>query len=87
MTKRGRILRDTNVGPGMLTADGTQYNFTLEHMWISDVPPRVGMPVDVHFNAEGSLESVAAVSATQIAKEQAQKALAGAMRHRPSAEA
>ena len=30
MTKRGRILRDTNAGPGLITVEGTQYTFVLE---------------------------------------------------------
>ena len=81
MTKRGRILRDTNVGPGMLTVDGTQYSFTLEGMWRSDIPPRTGMMVEVNFNSAGAPEAVYAVSEGQIAKEQAQKALASALHH------
>lgn len=77
MTKRGRILRDTNTGPGVLTVEGAQYTFTLEKMWRSDVPPRIGMPVDVFFAPDGVLEAVDAVSEGQIAKEQAQWALSG----------
>ena len=34
-TKRGRVLRDTNVGAGLVTVDGRQYSFTLETMWVS----------------------------------------------------
>ena len=79
MTKRGRILRDTNTGPGVLTVEGAQYTFTLEKMWRSDVPPRVGMPVDVSFAPDGVLEAVDAVSEGQIAREQAQWALSGVL--------
>jgi hypothetical protein len=77
MTKRGRILRDTNIGPGLLTVDGTQYTFLLEGMWKSEVPPRAGMSVDVLFDQTGTPEGVYAVSETQIAKEQAQKTFSG----------
>lgn len=80
MTKRGRILRDTNVGPGLLTAEGVQYTFLLEGMWKSDVPPRTGMSVEVHFNGEGAPEKVYAVAEGQLAKEQAEQALAEARR-------
>ncbi len=81
MTKRGRVLRDTNVGPGLVTVEGRQYSFLLEGMWRSDVPPRTGMTVDVGFDAEGAPVEVYAVSESQIAKEQAHKALDGALRH------
>ena len=81
MTKRGRVLRDTNIGPGLLTVEGKQYSFLLEGMWRSDVPPRTGMTVDVNFDSEGAPAEVYAVSESQIAKEQAQKAFDGALRH------
>ncbi len=41
MTQRGRVLRDTNTGPGLVTVDGKQFAFMLEEMWRSDVPPRM----------------------------------------------
>lgn len=81
MTKRGRVLRDTNIGPGLLTVEGKQYSFLLEGMWRSEVPPRTGMSVDVNFDPEGAPVEVYAVSESQIAKEQAQKAFDGALRH------
>lgn len=80
MTRRGRILRDTNNGPGLLAVDGRQYSFTLEDMWLSDVPPRPGMIVDVAFDSQDAPRSVQAVPDNQIAKEQADQALAGARR-------
>lgn len=79
MTKRGRILRDTNAGPGMLTVEGIQYVFTLEGMWRSDVPPRTGMTVDVDFDNNSAPKAVYAVSETQVAKEQAQRAVPDAL--------
>jgi hypothetical protein len=65
------------MGPGLLTVEGTQYTFLLEGMWKSEVPPRAGMSVDVTFNQAGTPEGVFAVSESQIAKEQAQKAFSG----------
>lgn len=79
--KRGRVLRDTHAGPGLLVVDSVQHLFTLENMWRSDVPPRAGMVVDVTFTSDGALASVAAVPEAQVAKEQAQTVLAGALRH------
>ncbi len=80
MTKRGRILRDTNAGPGLLTIEGKQYSFVLEGMWRSEVPPRTGMPVDVQFDAQGAPEAVLAVSEGQLAREQANQTLEGVKR-------
>lgn len=70
--KRGRILRDTGVGPGLLTVEGIQYTFQLEGMWRSEVPPRAGMAVDVVFDRTGAPATVCAVSEGQVAKEQTQ---------------
>ncbi len=81
MTKRGRVLRDTNIGPGLLTVEGKQYSFRLEGMWRSEVPPRLGMTVDVNFDGDGAPAEVFAVSESQIAKEHAQRAFDGALRH------
>lgn len=81
MTVRGRVLRDTNAGPGLLAAGGKQYSFTLENMWQSELPPRLGMPVEIDFGAEGRPESVRMVPDTQVAQEQAAAALAEARRH------
>jgi hypothetical protein len=72
MTKRGRILRDTSVGPGLLTVEGTQYTFLLEGMWRSEMPPRTGMAVDVIFDRTGAPAIVCAVSEGQVAKEGSQ---------------
>jgi hypothetical protein len=81
MTKRGRVLRDTNAGPGLVTVEGKQYSFTLEDMWVSEIPPRPGMVVEVTFDGSGAPRSVAAVPENQLAKEQAQHAFEGARRH------
>ncbi len=80
MTERGRVLRDTNVGPGLLTVHGKQYAFTLEDMWKSELPPRPGMIVDVTFNTEGAPQAVCTVPDGQVAKEQAEQALVDARR-------
>lgn len=75
MFKRGRILRDTNAGDGLLSLEGRQIPFTLESNWTSDEPPRVGAYVDVSFNEDGTLASVVFVDEKTLAKEQASKVL------------
>lgn len=75
MTRRGKILRDTNVGPGLLVVDGTQYPFMLEGQWRSDLPPRVGMMVEVELDSAGTVAGVTAVADSVIAKEQADLAM------------
>ena len=78
MSKRGRILRDTNAGPGLVTVEGQQHQFTLEGVWKSAVPPKPDMAVDVDFAADGAVSSIAAVPESQIAKEQAELVMAAA---------
>ena len=84
MTQRGRVLRDTSAGPGLLAVDGKQYSFTLEGSWRSDVPPKVGMVVMVDLASDGTVRAVSAVPESQVAKEQAELALVAA-RERGSA--
>ena len=80
MTQRGRVLRDTNAGPGLLTVDGKQYSFTLEDMWQSELPPRMGMIVEVQFNGDGAPEKVSMMPEGQVAREQAAAHLAEAQK-------
>ena len=75
MTRRGRILRDTSVGAGLLVIDGTQYSFQLEGQWRSDQPPRTGMVIDAEFDGSGQIVAVRAVPEGAIAREQADQAL------------
>jgi hypothetical protein len=78
MTKRGKILRDTSVGNGLVVVDGQQYPFMLEGTWRSEVPPAVGMTVDVEINDAGQIVSLIVVQDSQLNKEQAQAALIAA---------
>jgi hypothetical protein len=78
MKKRGKVLRDTSSGPGLLMAEGQQYSFSLEGVWKSEAPPRPGLVVDVELGNDGTVQSVTAVPESQIAKEQAEQALAAA---------
>ena len=78
MNNRGKILRDTNAGAGLLSIALEQYPFTLEQHWKSDVPPKVGMVVDVAFDASGALLAATPVAESQLAKEQAELAMQAA---------
>jgi hypothetical protein len=78
MTKRGKVLRDTSVGNGLIVVDGQQYSFALEGTWNSEVPPAVGMTVDAEFNNAGQIASLRVVPDSQLTKEQAQAALTAA---------
>ena len=74
MKKRGKVLRDA--GPGLLIVEGQQYPFALEGIWKSDVPPKPGMVVDVEFDRENKIIAIYSVPESQLAKEQAEAAMA-----------
>ncbi len=76
--KRGKVLRGTGSGPGLLTVSARQYTFVLEGMWQSEEPPQPGMTVDVDFDADGAPIAIRAISDNQLAKEQAAASLADA---------
>ena len=78
MAKRGRVLRDPHVGPGLLMLEGQQHQFFLEDIWKSEVPPKPGLVVDVEMDSSGKILCITAVPESQIAKEQAELALASA---------
>ena len=84
MKKRGKILRDTSAGPGLVMAEGQQYTFSLEGMWRSPEAPRVGMVTDVEFDDDSSVRTLTLVPESQLAKEQAEAVMAAA-RERGSA--
>src|SRR5262249_13456310 len=78
MKKRGKVLRDTTAGPGLLMVEGQQHAFELGGQWRSQLPPKPGMVVDVEFGHNGKAQAIYAVAESQIAKEQADAALAAA---------
>jgi len=78
MKKRGKVLRDTSAGPGLLMVEGQQYPFVLEGVWKSETAPKAGLAVDVDFEANGQISGITAISDAQIAKEQADIALKAA---------
>jgi hypothetical protein len=75
MKKRGKILRDTSTGPGLIVADGQQYTFSLEGLWKSTEAPKVDMVVDVEFGDQGGITGITVVPDSQLAREQAEFAM------------
>jgi hypothetical protein len=78
VARRGKILRDPHVGPGLLMLEGRQHQFVLEGVWKSEVPPKPGLVVEVDLDSLGKVVGITAVPESQIAKEQAELALAAA---------
>lgn len=81
-SRRGRVLKDTAHGDGIISIDGQQHRFTLEQHWRSDIAPSANMVVDCEFDDQNVLQTVRRVSDEQIAKEKAAQlsndAMAGA---------
>ena len=72
-TVRGRVLRDTAVGDGLISVAGKQYPFKLEGTWRSDRAPKADMQVDVDFDDAGQIVAIRGVDATAAAREQAER--------------
>jgi len=80
MKKRGKVLRDPHIGPGLLTVGGRQMPFVLEGVWKSEVPPKPGLAVDIDFNARDEIVAITVVPDSQLAREQAEAAIAAAQK-------
>ncbi|MGM3277372.1 hypothetical protein [Ralstonia sp. 24A2] len=76
MQQRGKILRDTHSGTGLIIVDGRQHAFTLEGIWRSSEAPAVNMTVDAQFDETGTLTALFAVPDAQLAREKADEAMA-----------
>jgi uncharacterized membrane protein len=59
--KRGRILRYDPTGQGLLSIEGTQYNFSLENNWRSDTVPVTGMEINAVINGSNNLLTVQSI--------------------------
>jgi hypothetical protein len=60
--KRGRVLRDTSSGEGLVFVDGQQYPFRLEGMWRSEFAPKLNQSVDAEFDDSGKLVALRTAS-------------------------
>jgi hypothetical protein len=74
-SRRGRVLRDTAVGDGLVFVDGDTYPFQLERLWRSEIAPRVNMAVDVEFGPDARIQSIRAVPGAQLFGDQTAHAL------------
>lgn len=70
MAKRGKVLRDPHLGPGLLMVEGKQYPFLMEGLWRSEVPAKPGLVVNVDFDTQGNLNGITAVPQAQLDQEQ-----------------
>jgi hypothetical protein len=85
MTKKGKILRDTYSGLGLVTVDGEHFQFGLEGVWRGNKPPVPGMAVQVEFAPDASIISMTPISDAQIANEQSEAVMrVGEQRGGPS---
>ena len=80
MKLRGKILRDPGTAPGgppgLLIVGERQYAFALEGVWRSESPPAPGLAVYVELLDDGRVGAITAVPESQLAREQAEQALA-----------
>src|SRR5215510_15180297 len=72
MAKRGKVLRDPHLGPGLLMVEGRHYLFP-EELWSSDVPAKPGLAVNVDFDSRGNLNAITAVPYAELDQERAEK--------------
>src|SRR5215471_21805611 len=61
VSKRGKVLRDPQMGPGLLMVEGKQYPFGMPGVWRSDVPAKAGLVVNVDFDSQGNLHRITAL--------------------------
>src|SRR5258708_1220770 len=78
MKLRGKVLREPNAGPGLMMVEGQQYKFSLDGVWKSETLPKPGLDVDVDLDQNLQILAITAIPESQIAKEQAEKAMAKA---------
>jgi len=76
MKMRGKLLREPNGGSGLLMVQGQQYKFSLDGVWKSEIAPKAGQDVDVDLDQNLQILSITVISESQIAKEQAEQAMA-----------
>jgi hypothetical protein len=73
---RGKILKVPDVTPGLLFVNGQQRSFEINGIWKSiNTAPSADLAVDVEFGDGGDIIAVRPVSDSDLAKEQAKKAV------------
>lgn len=76
MKQRGKILRDTSAGPGLVMIGTRQHPFDLEGVWQSTQAPAVNMTVEALLDDAGKVVMLSVVSESQLAREAADDAMA-----------
>jgi hypothetical protein len=72
LKRRGKVLRDTTTGQGLLIVEGQQYRFSRTGEWKSECAPRSGQVVDIELDSQGKVFSVTVVPDSQLAMEYAE---------------
>lgn len=76
---RGKILREPSAAaPGLVAANGQQYEFMLERIWKSASPATTGATVEIEFDQNEAITGISLVSQDQLTKEQTELAIAAA---------
>lgn len=78
MKQRGRVIQEASNGKGIISSSGNQYEFEIAGMWKSDAAPKADMVVEIELDSAGKVCTVYAVSESDLAKEQAEKAMQAA---------
>ncbi|ALS60416.1 hypothetical protein [Pandoraea norimbergensis] len=76
MKQRGKILRDTSAGPGLVMIGSRQHPFDLEGVWQSSQAPAVNMTVEALLDDAGNVVTLSVVAESQLAREAADEAMA-----------
>jgi len=66
---RGTIIKVPGNEPGLILANGKQWPFGMEGVWVSPVAPAANQTVEVTLDAEGHVARVSVVDAQQVARE------------------
>lgn len=78
MKQRGRVIQEASNGKGLISSSGNQYEFEIAGMWKSDMAPKTDMVVEIELDSAGKISAVHTVSESDLAKEQAEKAMQAA---------
>lgn len=78
MKQRGRVIQEPSNGKGLISSSGSQYEFEVAGMWKADAAPKSDMVVEIELDPMGKISAVYAVSESDLAKEQAEKAMQAA---------
>lgn len=69
MKARGKILRVSDSGTGLLMIDGRQFMFSIDLTWRSKIPPKCGMAVEVEFDKNLHVAGVTPVGESPTPRE------------------